>query len=367
MLVVAALARRPERHVSPVGTDRRLGAGAGAAEGFGGGADAVAHEHVRRAVRVAGNEVRGVRSERDVTSVGADRGLEAECVGLCSGGRDADALRRRAHTVADEDVADAVRVAGDEVVRSGAESDVASAGADRRGTAAVARSGLRARAADVDALRDAEGAVADKYVILTVGVAGHEVRGGARKRNVAPVRADRRTEAAEVGFGLRARRGDADAFGQVALAVVHENVGSLVGVTRYEIGRIRLESDIAPVGADRRSGESLAVGFGAAAGNADALDGPRRAIAHEDVLEAVRVTGDEVRRERVERDVASVRTERWLAPAIAVGLRAGAADAHALRRRRERRVGARVEHAQGGSDDQQSCAEPFAGPPGPFS
>src|SRR5207247_6616996 len=140
---------REEPDRRPVGADVRIGAGVVRLRPSAVDADAhrlagqpVVYEDIGTltgdvveerpaSVRVAGDEVRRDRVERDQATVAADPGAEgrpaadsrahALTVRLAAEAVDADALGRTAEQVVDEDIGHAVRVAGDEVRRRGVE------------------------------------------------------------------------------------------------------------------------------------------------------------------------------------------------------------------------------------------------------
>src|SRR5207253_1283604 len=128
----------------------------------------------------------------------------------------------------------------------------------------------------------------------------------ARRRVAAVVR--------PVAAALPAAAVDAHAGRPAGPAVADEDVAEPVRVVRDEVRRRGLEGDVAAVRAQDRLG-ALAVAdvaprLAAAAGEADAGDLAGREVADEDVREPVRVAPDEVRGERLERDVAAVRADR---------------------------------------------------------
>src|SRR5204862_4701195 len=141
--------------VAAVAADRRLEAGGVPlgptvlhAEQLGGAGLSIVDEDVVLPVRVARDEIRGVGAEGDEATVLADRGAEAVAVCLLAGAVDADPLGGARLAVANEDVIDAIRVAGNEVRAVGAEGDVAAVAADRRTEAVPAPLGPRAVDAD---------------------------------------------------------------------------------------------------------------------------------------------------------------------------------------------------------------------------
>ena len=138
-------------------------------------AGAVVDEDVALPVRVTGDEIRGVRLVGDDVAVGADRRRGAARIGLGSPERDADPGRRVGDAVADEDVVGVVRVARDEVRRARREDDVPAVAADRRREALAVC--LRAVLGHADPRRFARLPVVHEDVARAVRVAGDEVRG----------------------------------------------------------------------------------------------------------------------------------------------------------------------------------------------
>src|SRR5438132_676116 len=104
-------------------------------------------------------------------------------------------------------------------------------------------------------------------------------------------------------------RADADAHRLAGLAVAHEDVVRAVRVAPDEVGRRRVEGDETPVGRDRRA-EAVAVALYAVRVDADARGLAGLAVAHEDVGRAVRVAADEVGRDRLEGDETPVGGDR---------------------------------------------------------
>src|SRR5207245_2239815 len=80
-------------------------------------------EGVGHAVGVAGHQVRGLGGEADEVPVGAERGAGGEVVCLRAAAVNAHALGNTRLAVVDEDVGDAVGVAGNQVVCVRREAD----------------------------------------------------------------------------------------------------------------------------------------------------------------------------------------------------------------------------------------------------
>jgi hypothetical protein len=121
-----------------------------------------------------------------------------------------------------------------------------------------------------------------------------------------------------------------------------------------EVRGVRLEDDVPPVRADaaRQGAAELILSggsLGAAAGHADARGGSGRGVAYEDVVAAVGVAANEVRRERVDDDEAAAGADPGR-EAVVVSLRAGGRDADARR-------GCRPCRGRGGRGQRRSRQE----------
>ena len=158
-------------------------------------------EDVSGEVRVVTDQVRGERVEGDVAPVGGDRGVPAiaDLFPLRAGGAHADPRGRAGRTVSDEDIGGDVRVAVDQVRGIRLEGDEASVGGDRGiGAVAVPRHAGRAHADT----RDRAGLpIPDENVAVAPGSATDQVRRPRFEGNEAPVRGDRGTGAAGVPPG----------------------------------------------------------------------------------------------------------------------------------------------------------------------
>src|SRR5439155_3401853 len=108
--VAAAGAERGLRALAVADVAARLGATARDADAGRVSGREVADEDIHQPVRVAADEVRRQRLERDEAAVGANRGKAAGAVRLASAAADADAGRHAARLVVQEDVGNAVRV-----------------------------------------------------------------------------------------------------------------------------------------------------------------------------------------------------------------------------------------------------------------
>jgi len=324
----------------------------------------VVHEHVGRAVRVAGDEVGRRAVEGDEATIGREDGPCTEAVSLAPARRDAYPLGRARLPVVDEQVGCAVRVAGDEVGRIALEGDQAAVGRERgEGEEAAAVAGpLRPTAGgDAHPLRCASLPVVDEHVGLAVRIADDEVGRIALERDEAAVGREGGVAADVVGLGPVG--GDAHARGHARLPVADEHVGRAVRVADDEVGRIALKRDQTAVG---REGGAQAggVALGAARGDAHALGRARQPVADEHVGRAVRVAGDEAGRKADERDEAAVGRERRgegeaNEAAAAVALSPAGGDAHPFGRARLPVVDEHVGHAVrvGGDEVGRSAVE----------
>jgi len=151
-------------------------------------------------------------------------------------------------TVTDKDIAQPVRVRGDQVVGIRPKRHVAAVGADRAGRATFVP--LLTRRTDADTRGLAGLAVTDKGIGLIIRVPGDQVVGIRIKRHVAPVGADRGGIATFIP--LRTLRTDADARGLAGLAIVDKSIVRTVRVTGDQIVGIRRKRHVTPVGADCR-------------------------------------------------------------------------------------------------------------------
>ena len=334
-------------------------------------------------LRALGDESGSVRRERDHLPVGVDRRSAAVEVALLAVAADADTARRAGLAVAHEDVEPEVGVVADEIRRERRERDEAPVGADHRRLPVV----VVLCAGVVDALdlaaaarpieeddrprRDGRGAVveddepavgadlseitlleevrrawqrADRLEHAAVEVAQEDLHGRVRvaaQVGGEGVEDDDVPVPVQIGrerpvVALRPVRSVADAHGCPRRAVVHEDVLREVGVGLDEVVGEGAEGDAVAVAADRRM-RTVAVALRAVARDAVTLDRAGQAVVHENVDGAVRVALDEVRGLGVEGDVAAVGADRRPAhpvqkAAVAVRLRAAAADADALSR-----------------------------------
>ncbi len=208
---------------------------------------AITHEDVGIGV-VVGRDQGAAAAERDVPAVRGDRARAVALeVRLAASVHDADALRRPALQIAQEDVVDAVGVSGDEV-RSGArEPQEPSVGRDRRVRAVPISQGTSG--CDARDHRRPLDEVAHEDVDESVGVARDEIRGGALERDESPVGREDGTVAVPVRRSAAVR--DADEGGRAGLAIAEENVAPIVGVRRHEIRGLAREDDVPSVGRDR--------------------------------------------------------------------------------------------------------------------
>ena len=211
---------------------------------------AVAHEDVRDAVGVAGDEVRGDALERDVAAVGGDRGIEAVAVArrAARAGALALGLPRPASRTKTSEVA--VRVARDEVRARRSSKATKRPSAEIDAVAGWRRSPCAPARVEAHALGRAGLAVADEDVASAVRVAGDEVRRrGWRTRRSGRRRRSRGRRCAPLPCGPA--RVDADALGRARLAVADEDVDAPFVSPGDEVRGGALEGDEAAVGGDR--------------------------------------------------------------------------------------------------------------------
>jgi hypothetical protein len=269
---------------------------------------AVAHEDVAPAVGVAEDEVRGGAVERDEVAVGRERGRLAPVVSRDAVEVDADTLGRAEQPVAQEDVGVGVAVVRVEVRREAHERD-APAVRRERGAQAVGVP-VESVPVDADALRHAGRAIVDEDVARVVGVAGDEVVREAVEGDEPSVRRDHRVAGETIT--LVALAVDAHELRRAGDAVADEDVEREVQVDRHEVVGAAHEDDDRSIGRDRlaRRHAADAVRLGLRRIDADPLDRARGQVAHEDVAEVVGVARDQVGREALEDDPASVGRDR---------------------------------------------------------
>ncbi len=120
--------------------------------------------------------------------------------------------------------------------------------------------------------------------------------------------------------GLGPARRHVHAGGGARSPIVNKEVDNPVGIPRDEVGGLRGESDIAPVGADGRLCTIAAHGLGAAAGDAHALGGALNPVVDKDVGELVGIPGDEVGGLRDEGDITAIGADGGMMALAAKGL-----------------------------------------------
>ncbi len=218
------------------------------------------------------------------------------------------------------------------------------------------RIGLAAVGRDVHAQCRPQAAIPDEDVECVVGVTANEILRLRVEGDVAAVGADRRRIAARAGGeagGLGAAARDADTGGAAGAAIVHEHVGDVVGVAGDEIGGVGRECDEAAVGADRRP---LAIAIPLDPHGVDAYQpgATCAAVVDEHVAGAVRVAADEVPGGRRERDETPVGADGGKA-ARAVALTAAASHADPRRPAGHAVMDEHVREAVGIADDEVAC------------
>ena len=255
---------------------------------------AIANEDVAEALGVARDEIGRARLEGHVLAVATDRGLvPARPVRLGRAGADAHSLRRAGNRGAHKDVAHPVCVAGHQAERVRHEGDVRAVGVD--GGALADAIALHLVRVDADARGGASGQVAQEHVPHAVRVARHQVRRVGVERHVLPVAVDGGPLARFVPFGLAGVH--AHAGGDLGLGVVDEDVSGEVAVAGDQVIGVRCERDVASVGANGWA-PAIAVGLRLAVGlHGDARGGARVAVVQEDVPHGVGVACHQIGRD----------------------------------------------------------------------
>ncbi len=170
----------------------------------------------------------------------------------------------------------------------------------------------------------------NEHVFVPVRVAGNEIGRDAQERHATAVGGDHGVGARKIP--LHSAGVDADELGRVEEAVAYEDVVEAVRISGDEIGRRARERHVAAVRGDRGV-RAVAVPLCPGRIDADALGRPGLAVADEHVDRVVRVPGDEVGRRARESHVAAVAGDRQAGrAAVTVALDAGRIDADALGR-----------------------------------
>ena len=284
------------------------------------------HEDVRGPIRVCRHQVGRGRHVRDPSSVAADRGG----IGRVAGGRTVPTDRHHPDlsrlAIVDEDVVGPIHVANDQVRSAGAVGHEAAVATEGEIVAVVV--GFRPAGTHADAFDLAGVPVVDEDVSLPIRVAGHEIRRPGHVRDIPAVAAQGRIPAGDVPLDPGGR--DTDSLGRSCLPIAEEDVGLEVAVARHEIGRRRVEGEVASVGAQRGT---LTIVISQASGRRDAgeFDGGRLPVIHEDVFLAVGVACNQIGRTGHPGDEAAVGTDRRRL-AVVVRLRPAGRHAHPLDR-----------------------------------
>ncbi|MCJ7575903.1 MAG: hypothetical protein MUO80_04395, partial [Dehalococcoidia bacterium] len=254
-------------------------------------------------IGVARHQVGGVGHEGHVAAVSADGGrniLKAAAIAFAAVGSDAHPLRDPGLPVVDEDVCVTVGVAGHQVRGVGREGDVAAVSADGGVIALVIP--LAAVGGDAHPLRDPGLPVVDEDVCVTVGVAEYQVGGAGLEGDIAAVG----TDGGELACAIpRAAWGVAHPLRDPGLPVVDENVFSIVVVVGHQVRGVGREGDVAAVSADGGVSAS-AIPLDPVGGDAYPLRDPGQPVVDEDIPCIVGVVGHQVGGGGFEGDVAAV-------------------------------------------------------------
>ena len=238
--------------------------------------------------------------------VGADGGYTGAVVAAVGAGAvDADQSGRAAIQIAHEDVTVEICVIRDQIAGETIERHRASIGAEDR-EARLGIAAVRAGVVDADQSGRVGLQIAHKDIDVTVRIVVDQIAGDALERHKTTVGAD--------GWGGReavaaAATGpvDADQGGRAGLQIAHKDVEVAIRIIiGDQIGGETLERHKTPVGTDG-GGEREAVAA-AGAGPVGADQGGRAGfqIAHEDVEVAIRIIGDQIGGETLERHKAPV-------------------------------------------------------------
>ena len=248
-------------------------------------------EDVIAVVGVAGHQVASGRLKHHIAPIGGDEGPEGIAVSLRTVGGNGDARGLACFTVVDEDIPITVGVTAHKVAGQRIKCHVAPVSGDGRVGAGLTIS-LRAVGCDGNARGLPRLTVVDKDVRGAVSVSAHKVAGPRHKRHVAPVSGDGREIVGQV-LPLRAVGCDGDTRGLARLTVVDKDVPGAVGVAAHKVAGRRRKCHVASVGRDR--GEfGIVIPLRAVRGNRDARGLPRLAVVDEDILTVVGIGAHQV-------------------------------------------------------------------------
>lgn len=262
-------------------------------------------EDVPVAIGVAGHEVASCRAEGDVATVGRDGWLGAFTVPLPSTSPHRNSSSGTTLSVVDEDIVVSIGVAAHQVSSAGNEDDVSTVAGD---------GGLLAPSIPLSPprpQRDASGGrglpVSDEDVAGAIIVATHQVIGERSEGDVATIGGDGglHTHIPAVG----AVRGHRDSDGGCGLPVVDEDVGATVGITAHQVSSVGSEGDISAIGRDRR-GVARRVSLGSRHPYRDPGGDTGLPVVNEDVPISVRATAHQVGCFGLEGNVATISGDR---------------------------------------------------------
>ena len=230
-----------------------------------------------------------------------------------------DTRRRPAAQLLDEDVAQGVCVACDEVGSERLVGDDAAVGADASELAAIVR--FRAFESQANSRRCAGHNIAQEDIHLVVRVLRHQIVGSRVEDHIAAIVARIAVEAVVVPFGSVAA--DTRAHRCSQRPIPQEHVVAQVVIVRREAARERAEDDVPPVAGDppraRAQASARAVALHTLAGDADPFRRAGLEIAHEHVPVPVRIAFDKVVSQRGKGYITSIAARRWC-EAVAVRL-----------------------------------------------
>lgn len=261
----------------------------------------VTNKNVRFCIRIVRHQIAGFGHERHMSGVRRHGRTIARTIGLACPGCQAHPQHLPACTIVDEHILQCIEVPRNQVAGGGLERHMAAIG--RQGRIAAPRVGLRAVAGHAHTPGLPGLAIVHEHVLRAVGVVGHEIPGRRVKGHVTTVGGNDGTRAGTEC--LAACAGDAHAFRLAGLAIMDEDVDCQVGVTGHQIAGCRRERDMTPV-AGYRSGETRTRCLGAAAGNTDPLGLAGLAIAHEYIDILVGITRHQRGHRRKERDAVTI-------------------------------------------------------------
>src|SRR5262249_37310538 len=141
-------------------------------------------ENIQSAVPVACQEIAGEADESYITAVCRNRGNVRCCVTNNPGRTDADDLRRSGLAIPYENIACSIGVAGDQIAGMASKRDISAVGRKRRVIRGIIAG--HATAGKTYALHRVVLAIVDKHIGDT-GITRYEVGGRAAERNISTV------------------------------------------------------------------------------------------------------------------------------------------------------------------------------------